>query len=181
MLFALDDGSCLVFYAAPRFHELAEIDDAWRNNSVASRSIFVAPSAIGRLDDASHHVAYDEKSAWLCSEPRSIKFLDSNNLLTELNARIAHDRRPLREKLHEIVGHLQAADELAKSRIAERAAPEFAEFKALEREHRPPATQIPTRQPRDLSEAERQLRQASDMAGRLFDAQLIIVQPAAET
>ena len=44
LLLALDDGSCLVFYVAPRFHEIAEINDAWVNNSVATNSIFVAPS-----------------------------------------------------------------------------------------------------------------------------------------
>src|SRR5260370_6663954 len=30
LLLQLDDGSCLVFYVAPRFHELAEINHAWK-------------------------------------------------------------------------------------------------------------------------------------------------------
>jgi hypothetical protein len=67
LLLALDDGTSFVFYAAPRFHELTEINEAWNDNAVATRSIFVAPSRIGQLDMQSHYVAYDERRAWLCS------------------------------------------------------------------------------------------------------------------
>src|SRR5579863_6114902 len=35
LLLALDDGTNEVFYAAPRFHELAEINQAWSASEVA--------------------------------------------------------------------------------------------------------------------------------------------------
>jgi len=194
LLLALDDGSALVFYAAPRFHELAEIDDAWKNNLVATRSIFVAPSRIGTLDADSHHVAYDEQLAWLCSDPQPIRFLNSGNLVEELRSRVEADSRPLREKIPELVQQIHSAERRAAARIAERRVAQFrdaiergeelelpfearreAVFEELAREvPRRPA--IPTRPSRILSEPERQLREVSDAAARVFDAQLIIVQ-----
>jgi hypothetical protein len=103
LLLALDDGSCLVFYAAPRFHELSEINNAWSDNVVATRSIFVAPSRIGPLDTESHHIAYDEQQAWLCSDPQPIDFLNGSNLIEELRDRLEADSRPLREKISELL------------------------------------------------------------------------------
>jgi hypothetical protein len=103
LLLALDDGSSVVFYAAPRFHELAEINNAWNKNIVATRSIFVAPSRVGSLDTNSHHVAYDEQRAWLCSDPEPIDFLNSTNLIEVLRGRLEADARPLREKISELV------------------------------------------------------------------------------
>lgn len=179
LLLALDDGSCLVYYAAPRFHELAEINDAWTNNSVADRSIFVAPSIIGSLDDNSHYVAYDDVGAWVCSEPRPISFLDSGELVQKLVANINSDARPLRQKLPELLHGLYAAERRAEERIAERRGTEaFVKEPRLVRERsgEPQARRVRVRRPRDLTESERQLREAADLAGRLFDAQLIIVQ-----
>lgn len=58
MLLELDDGVNQVFYAAPRFHKIREINAAWHANAVASQSIFLRPRVIGALDDKMHHVAY---------------------------------------------------------------------------------------------------------------------------
>jgi hypothetical protein len=179
LLLALDDGSCLVYYAAPRFHELAEINDAWTNYAVADRSIFIAPSTIGPLDDDWHHVSYDDMDAWVCSEPREISFLSSGELMQKLVAKIDSDPRPLREKLPELVHRLHAAERRAEERIAERGGTEgFLDRLGLAREGREElrSGRVPVRTPRDLTESERQLRDAADLAGRVFDAQLIIVQ-----
>jgi len=46
MLLELDDGTNEVFYAAPRFHELAQINQAWSAQEVAARSIFVRPERL---------------------------------------------------------------------------------------------------------------------------------------
>jgi len=179
LLRALDDGSCLVFYVAPRFHEIAEINDAWVNNSVATNSIFVAPSEIGPLDLSSHHVAYDESQAWLCSDPKEIDFLSSRALVERLNSRILSDHRPFREKLPELVVNMVSAEQRARARLRDRESAEQAHAPVQRRSEatRPEAPPIPTRPPRPLSETDRQLREASDMAARLFDAQLVIVQP----
>jgi hypothetical protein len=178
LLLALDDGSCLVFYVAPRFHEIAEINDAWVSNSVATRSIFVTPSEISTLDSDSHHIAYDQRRAWLCSEPEEIEFFTSQQLISAVTARIESDPRPFRQKLSELTHNLAAAEQRARTRIEERAQAKrpLALHEVPERfDRREP--RIPARAPRPLSETERQLREASDMAARLFDAQLVIVQP----
>ena len=47
LLLALDITPNHVFYAAPRFHRLSEINDAWSASAVASRSVFVSPTEIG--------------------------------------------------------------------------------------------------------------------------------------
>lgn len=85
-LFTLDRGRNQVFYAAPRFHLLEEIDDAWMSQRVAARSIFVPPQAIGPItDDKRHAVSYNVNDAYFCSNPRSINALD----IEELRKRVA--------------------------------------------------------------------------------------------
>jgi hypothetical protein len=184
LLLSLDErDSCLVFYAAPRFHELAEINHAWSNNLVATRSIFVAPSHIGSLDSESHHVAYDEQGAWLCSDPQPIDFTSSNALVERLRSHLNKDKRPLREKIHELVTQVESAERrVAERRVAERAAEQRAVsvpvVEPLTRPAIPTVPSIPIRPSRTLSEPEAQLRKISDIAARVFDTQLIIVQPA---
>jgi hypothetical protein len=168
LLLALDDGKSFVFYAAPRFHELTEINEAWNDNAVATRSIFVAPSRIGRLDMQPHYVAYDERRAWLYSDPHPVEFLNSDNLIEQLLRRLEADHRPLREKISEFVERLHAAEKQA--RTTQKLRPLFGSPGPT----RPP---IPSRPSRPLSHVEQQLRDLSDRAARLFDVQLIIVQP----
>ena len=183
LLLALDDGSSLVFYAAPRFHEITEINNAWNSNIVATRSIFVAPSRVGSLDTNSHHVAYDEQRAWLCSEPEPIDFLNSTNLIEELRGRLEADARPLHEKISELVEQINSSEHRAAARAAEKRAAQYDEpIGAVP--VAAPTGRVPTTPPisirpsRRLSDPERQLRELADTAARVFDVQLIIVQPA---
>jgi hypothetical protein len=177
LLLSLEEGdSGLVLYAAPRFYQLEEINEAWNNNLVATRSIFVAPSGIGFLDGGSHHVAYDEQQAWLCSDPQPIGFLNTNDLVDKLRSQLNKDKRPLRERLPDIVAEIEAAEKRAAERIAERAT-EF--VVGTPRTRLPTRPSIPIRTSRTLSEAETQLREISDIAARVFDTQLIMVQPPA--
>jgi hypothetical protein len=98
--------------------------------------------------------------------------------MERLNTKIEADRRPFREKVNELVEHIEAAEQRARLRLAERGLSESWEsLQATFEIGRPEALPIPTRPPRDLSALERQLRKASDMAARIFDAQLLIVQP----
>lgn len=119
MLLGLDVLPNFVFYAAPRFHRLDEINAAWHDNAVASRSQFVAPQSIGALTAGRHTVAFDAHRYWVCSEPRQIEGLSSRQLIEKLRTAVSQDTRPLREKLPEINKELAAAEERGKARIAE--------------------------------------------------------------
>jgi hypothetical protein len=175
LLLALDDGSCVVAYAAPRFHELDEINDAWANNNVASESIFVLPSMIGALDDDSHFVSYDARRTWLRSgEPQEIQFLNSAGLLAALQAKIQADHRPMRKKLPELSERLISAEHRARARLVEKGEAVFY-GEATERIQRD-APVIRTRAGRPLSNEENQLREIADRAAKVFHTQLIIVQ-----
>jgi len=120
LLLSLEETGALVFYAAPRFHAQVEFDGAWQDNSVASRSIFVPPAAIGELDDKSHTVAYDPWETWLCSEPRQIETLDSLTLLNRALGRLTSDKRPLRARIPELIADLDAAERRAEERVLAR-------------------------------------------------------------
>lgn len=183
LLLALDDGESAVYYAAPRFHELGEINAAWDANEVASRSIFVAPAVIGELDSQSHHVAFDDDQAFVCSDPKPIVFLSGAGLVAKLRSRLQADGRPFREKIPELIGGLERARNRAQERTAEsRRRTMGAEWRALDEYEarvermRRPVEPVPTRRARTLSGPERDLRQLSDTAARNFNAQLIVVQ-----
>lgn len=190
LLLELDDGVNAVFYVAPRFHELVEINAAWDANEVASRSIFVAPAQIGILDTGSHRIAYDNDSAFLCSEPRPVEFLTTFGLIQELSNRLSADNRPLREKIPEMVDGLERAQRVAEERAADQrrhgpSGRSFTDRYTIAPEHVPRAIEersrrlipsVPTRPALPLSGPKRELREVSDTAAKIFNAQLIIVQ-----
>lgn len=120
MLVALDVAPNFVFYAAPRFHRLDEINDAWHANAVASRSQFVAPHQIGLLPTGKHTVAFDGSRFWVCSEPRSIEGLNSRQLVDKLRDAVKADDRPFGEKLPELARGLTNAEERGRIIVAER-------------------------------------------------------------
>jgi len=210
LLLALDVAPNFVFYAAPRFYRVDEINAAWHANAVASRSIFVAPHQIGTLTDEPHAVAFDRQGVWVCSEPRRIESLSSRDLADKLLAALNQDERPLRDKLGELTDDLHAAEVRGRERIYQRSREELARREeALRRsyaersansdqaavdrilpawsvpsedlaESEPPfevPESLPGRVAKDLAPELLQLRQAADTAARLFDTQLVIVQP----
>jgi hypothetical protein len=177
LLLALSETQNMVFYAAPRFHELSEINDAWSLNQVAARSIFVSPRIIGALDDDYHHVAYDDSRAWLCSDPETIDFRTSSQLLAQIQNRLNEDPRPLRAKLTEMVEEVAGAKARAENRVRERMGADHLWMKLPpQRTTRFPSSP-PMREARHLSEDEQVLRNLADDAAKIFDAQLIVVQP----
>jgi len=177
MLLALNETRNLVFYAAPRFHELSEINDAWTMNRVAARSIFVRPKEIGELDDDTHHVSYDDYRAWVCSDPKPIEFHSSLQLLEQIQGRLHEDPRPLRSKLREIVSEVEGAKVRALDKLRDRRGFDQLLKEVPSARGREPATQPPLREPRSLSEDDQVLRGLSDDAAKTFNAQLIVVQP----
>lgn len=216
LLLALDVSPNFVFYAAPRFHRLDEIDAAWHHNAVASRSYFVAPQVIGSLTSEPHTVAFDGRNVWVCSEPRRIVALSSRDLASKLAEAVKSDPRPVGDKLAEISRDLQVAEERGRRRVAERARQEAEERESARKQREeaaakrsqagdlPPTAMKPVafapdrlqvidddlsltphqpdpvaaRTPRPLTPELRLLRETADAAARVFDSQLVIVQPS---
>jgi hypothetical protein len=185
MLLALDEGKNNVFYAAPRFDSIAEINDAWVTREVAERSIFVRPKAIGELDDELHHVAFDAKRTFICSEPKEIEAITAAQLVDRLLACLKEDPRPLRDTVSGLLGSANDAVERAQVRIRQRDAGKSDEIggvpKALVVDPQPmlrPSPRVAVREPEPLSAPNRILRDLADKAYTTFDVQLVIVQPA---
>ena len=82
LLLSLEREGNLVYYAAPLFHRPSELNDAYSEGCVLQRSVFIPPSAIGRLPDGNnHHVAFSPSACYVLSEPKRIeKPVDSNTL-----------------------------------------------------------------------------------------------------
>jgi hypothetical protein len=184
MLLELDDGANQVFYAAPRFHRIREINAAWNSNAVASQSIFVRPQAIGELDDKMHHVAYDAAATFLCSKPQPIPHLSASDVAQALQEKLSEEKRPLEDTLTEFLDRANKAVERAIPRIAERAT-----TRAQRRAYETSLTQllepkrvidslrqVPSRTAVPLSPNRQRLRDLADKAQAVFDAQLVIVQ-----
>lgn len=189
MLRVLDDGTNFVYYAAPRFHKLAEIDAAWATNTVASKSIFVAPNAIGRLDRKSHHYAYNETSAFLCSEPKRVDFLTAAQVLKKLQNRLEEEREPFLHRVPVLISKIKEAYEResrrAESNIYERRIVARTSSQGLQAPTESPSMQYSTsvpyepiakRSPEKLSDGKEQLRQLTDLSAKALNAQLVIVQ-----
>lgn len=96
LLLDLEGQGNEVYYAAPRFHLMAELNDAYLAGRVASLTSFIAPSWVGVLpDDDSHYVAIrrDDASRLLCSkEPRKIEVMSSEAVLGERVRKAARER-----------------------------------------------------------------------------------------
>ena len=167
MLLDLDDGQNLVLYAAPRFHELSEINLAWKFNQVASKSIFISPGKIGILDQSSHHVAFDNELAFLCSAfPKEINFWNARDLSLELERALAKDVRPLEERLPEFMDSLNRRLTSVQRLDLGLQGSIDAQIEAAQ----------PIRSPSSLSEPKQILRDLADIAARLFGLQFYIVQ-----
>lgn len=177
MLLELDDGINFVFYAAPRFHTMSEINSAWTSGRVAEFSIFIRPQSIGALtDNISHHVAYDDRRAYFCSEAKVLQALTAADLIEKFRSRLKQDDRPFRAVLPEVLADAERVRREVRSRSEEvqevgLQIPTVREIRPLER--------APAPRPHIKLEDERgALRELADIASRDFNAQLVIVQPS---
>lgn len=192
LLLALDNGSNLVFYAAPRFHQTSEINHAWSRADVTRRSIFVAPQTIGALDDKQHHVAFDGVNTWLCSEPKILEALTSRGLENKLEGLLKEDDRSLGERLPQLVNGMRDAEQRGRENAEKRrrssedrdgfsGGARSAQTHVLEGEtgiqELPEADPPESRDPKPLDGEAAILRQAADIATYVFESQMIIVQP----
>jgi hypothetical protein len=114
MLLELESKGNEVYYVAPAFHELDELNAAYLNHQVRRRSIWIRPTTIGALtDDKEHHVAFQVPGpVRVCSEPRKIDMpTDFGSFERHLEAELrrptkrtdsADDMELLAEQLYEI-------------------------------------------------------------------------------
>lgn len=190
-LVELDDGSNLVFYAAPRFHTINEINRAWQNADVSARSIFVAPSAIGLIhDNEKHAVSYDNSRTFFCSEPREIGALSATELSEKIQSQLTSDSRPVREKLPEWLNNIR--ERRSRARDTQTKISAEIEARALDESDSTYSVRTETvsvlteqtaggqspevRAGRELNAEEKTLRDISDEAMHGFGAQLFVVQ-----
>ncbi len=94
MLLELDAGPNEVFYAAPLFHTVEELNKAYLEGTVSDQSCYMRPGKVGKLDGDPHHVAFDAQKFWVCSEPREITGIGGPQFPAELEDRLNHRARP---------------------------------------------------------------------------------------
>ena len=189
MLLELDTAPNLVYYVAPRFHRIAEINSAWSATRVASRSAFVTPKQIGPLDNNPHTVAFDGTSTWVCSTPRQIQTVTSREVSEKISKTLKESDGPLRSTLPSMIRNLRDAEERGRRRIEEKtdggvqgrsSEVERQVFSLnLKQLERPEPFPVPSRKPKPVEPNRAALREAADIAAHVFNAQLIIVQPKA--
>jgi hypothetical protein len=63
-LLALEASGEEVLYVAPKFHTVEQLNEAYQLRRVWERSLQLAPSAIGALDQASHHIGFTDLGDW---------------------------------------------------------------------------------------------------------------------
>ena len=156
LLLNLDVGSNVVFYAAPRFHLVQELNVAYLANAIAASSSFIRPRDIGTLSYERHCVAYDYSQYFVCSEPREIHGQSGESLEGQFLERLSVDERPLQDGvLQDVLGTMESA--LKRLRISPQS------IDAIPKPDRPL----------------RMAHQIADLALRYFGAQFFVVQKIA--
>ncbi|CEO11988.1 Uncharacterised protein [[Clostridium] sordellii] len=75
MLIDLESSGEMVYYSAPKFHTIEELNNYFSNNTIVDNSIFISPTEIGQLpDDDEHRIVFDVNttSIYRCSTPKKI-------------------------------------------------------------------------------------------------------------
>lgn len=86
LLIALDSPQNLVYYAAPAFHEVVELDQAFQLGAMLSRSVFARPRDIGSLRGPDRHVVVFEKGkhfGFVCSDPSEVIIASGDSAFLE--------------------------------------------------------------------------------------------------
>lgn len=175
LLLNLDVAPNKVYYVAPQFHRVEQLNDAWQAQEVLARSLFLPPRSIGAMPDSGKHsIAFDGHSIWRCSEPTRIKGMSIKEVLQDLTDEARSRKVPLRDE----VGQWEARlDEARGAKVG------------LDDYHAIPAVGStglePLTGPRDLPVMKESqetdptrltLQRVADRAQIEFDAQLFVVQ-----
>jgi hypothetical protein len=173
MLLELDNGDQDVFYVAPRFSRIADLNAHWLSSAVEAHSVFVKPQDIGTLAAGPHNVAFTPAGTWCFSEPRPVTAVPPDDLREKLRLRLEADPRPLRQTVVEFSVRLQAAERRGRERLRPRRRSDQSDQLVENLK----AAVISTANPSD--DAVRDLLNAmAQTALGVFDAQLVLVQPA---
>lgn len=172
MLLNLDVPGKQVFYVAPRFHLVEELNDAWIAQSVAARSIFVPPRTIGPMPDSGKHsIAFDRRNAWRCSEPVKVEALNFDQMLARMKGELSKREDSLRDELPAWERELMAAEvrpEVSEDGYQLEAPAE----KPFERQAEAP----PIHSAKEVDPARLTLQRIADRARIEFDAQFFVIQ-----
>lgn len=87
MLIDLESSGEIVYYSAPKFHTIKELNNYFSNNAIVANSIFISPTEIGRLpDDDEHSIVFDVNttSIYRCSTPKKIETGEERSLINKV-------------------------------------------------------------------------------------------------
>ena len=160
----------------------------------------MAPQQIGPLDNSAHTIAFDHSRTWFCSTPKILVAVTGIGLHEKIRATLDHESQPLETRMSTLIEEMRSAEDRGRQRARERrkreAQERLAEIPDMlvkwlgvvridgfeERDTETPqwsdvlSERPETRGPKLLKEHEATLREAADIATRVFDAQLSIVQ-----
>jgi hypothetical protein len=193
MLVALDAHPNVVFYAAPLFHTVEELDDAFLSQTVRQRSFFMRPSQIGVFaDEKAHFACFDGTASKVCSEPRDVPAYSAEQIDELLSKLLAEDERPfgegpldeaLKEARNAEHRYIALENELYQERkgITREGMVYLPSEDAAERFPGAPPLKFgaarPSRAPKESEDPRLQkLQELADIGLRQFNAQLFVVQ-----
>jgi hypothetical protein len=141
MLLQLEAAGNDVWYSAPAFFQVNELNDAYIGHSIKQRSLWIRPSVIGPLpDDGDHHVAFQIPGhSYVYSDPRQLDGpVDFESFEREIIRLFSRDGRRVGNdrQMEELADDLYKIGQQRKEISAERKAlarDEMARRKPLER------------------------------------------------
>lgn len=174
LLLNLDTPENQVYYVAPKFHRVEQLNAAWKSQSVIARSIFLSPRSIGPMpDNGKHSLVFDNRSVWRCSEPKKVESSNIEDVIVNLRSGLSQRKQSLREDLAEWEARLNAAREID---VAESAFEATASISTRSAGKLPDPVNLPLRKPIEKDPARLALQRIADRAKIEFDAQLFVVQ-----
>jgi hypothetical protein len=191
MLVALDIRPNIVFYAAPLFHTIEELDDAYLLGRVRQRSFFMRPSQIGSFTDKEpHYACFDGTTSKVFSEPKDVPAYSAEQVDKLLKDLLASDKRPFGEgPLQEALKEARQArprylaSEREKSQQAVGEPSESLRVPVRTAEVVPYVRPLefgaarPSRAPRKPDDPRfQELQELADIGLRQFNAQLLVIQ-----
>lgn len=106
LLLTLNSINQHVYYIAPRFNEIAELNTFYVNNEILINSAFVRPEDIGTItDDESHCVSFEPngRTFYFSSKSRKIPSYTIDGLKNEIQLKLETENRSIREILLESI------------------------------------------------------------------------------
>lgn len=117
LLKAEQDGAH-VFYVAPMFHDWEIYLGHYESKKVLKRSLIVTPGAIraalnnNGVADGPHKIVYDDRRAYICSEPLPLSAVGEADLVEKVRSYLGHRKISLGEALEEILSGFERRAEI---------------------------------------------------------------------